>query len=57
MVSFTGDCFGILGSAKALKLLLVTELSVSYKEAILDLVMVFTTWVNILAFFGHEAKA
>jgi hypothetical protein len=29
----------------------------TYKEAVLDLVIVFTIWVNILAIFGQEAKA
>jgi hypothetical protein len=48
---------GILGTAKALKLLLVMESSESYTEAVFDLFMVFTIWVNILAIFGHEAKA
>jgi len=57
LVSFTGDYFGILGTAKALKLLPVTELSESYKDVVLDLVMVFTIWVNILIIFGYEAKA
>jgi hypothetical protein len=57
LVSFNGDSFGILGIAKALKLLLVMELSEPYTEAVFDLVMVFTIWANILAIFGHEAKA
>jgi len=57
LVSFTGDCFGILVIAKALKLLLVMKLSEPYIEAVFDLVMVFTIWANILAIFGHEAKA
>jgi len=56
--SFTADCYGILGIAKALKLLLVMELSEPYTEAVFDLVIVFTIGVNILAIFGHhEAKA
>jgi hypothetical protein len=33
------------------------ELSEPYTEALFDLFMVLTTWVNILAIFGQEAKA
>jgi len=55
LVSFTGDCFGILVIAKALKILLAMELSEPYIEAVFDLAMVFTIWANILAIFGHEA--
>jgi hypothetical protein len=52
------DCYGILGIAKVLKLLLVMELSEPYTEAVFDLVIVFTIGVNILAIFGHhKAKA
>jgi hypothetical protein len=48
--------FWHLGTAKALKLLLVMELSESYKEAVLDSVMAFTIWVNILAIFATQSK-
>jgi hypothetical protein len=56
-VSFTKDCSGILRIAKDLKLLPDIELSEPYTEVVFDLLMVFTIWVNILAIFGHKAKA
>lgn len=33
------------------------ELSEPYTEAVFDFVTVLTIWANILAIFGHEAKA
>jgi hypothetical protein len=57
LVSFTGECSGNLRIAKDLKLLPDMELSEPYTEVVFDLFMVFTTLVNIVAIFGHKAKA